>query len=249
MTRILTMAIGIVAIGLFGIFGSYALLHQTPPKPKDRWFGAPVQIGRDIYKFPRNARDYLPDRGGRPECISLRIVFPEMEGLTPRNSVEMDSLTQDSGALQLLLCDSSHPDLPVTSRWTASVYTGRVAANRLVDNPEKGTAEALTDYDQREMFGGTELVLKSSAPRTNYKRTQLDQGDRIIADIEDKKILSFVACGNAKKFVNPGCDMQFAFRDIAVTSHFRRKLLPQWKAIRDHLNDYFEASRLKKQTP
>ena len=124
-----------------------------------------------------------------------------------------------------------------------------MAANRLVDNPEKGTAEALTDYDQREMFDGIELVLKSSAPRTNYKRTQLDQGDRIIADIEDKKILSFVACGNAKKFVNPGCDMQFAFRDIAVTSHFRRKLLPQWKAIRDQLNDYFEANRLKKQTP
>jgi hypothetical protein len=239
------MVIGIVAIGLFAIFGSYALLHQTPPKPKDRWFGAPVQIGRDIYKFPRNAQVYLPDEGGRPQCVSLRIVFPEMEGLTPKNSVEMDGLTLDSGALQLLLCDRAHPDLPLTAHWTPDQSTGRVAANRLVDNPEKSAAEALLDYEQREMFDGTELVLKSSAPRTDYRRTQLDQGDRIIADLENGKFLTFVECVNANQYKNPGCNMQFGFRDVSVSVYFKLSHLANWQEIREKSKVFFEAHRLK----
>ena len=89
MTRVLTLVFGFLGALAVALLVVYYMLDYAPPKPKDLRFGAPVQIGRDIYKFPRNARDYLPDRGGRPECISLRIVFPEMEGLTPRNSVEM----------------------------------------------------------------------------------------------------------------------------------------------------------------
>jgi hypothetical protein len=249
MTRIFTLGLGLASIVLLFILAAYLGFQKTLKKPKDLQFGAPVQIGRDIYQFPRNAHDFLPDRGGKPECMSLRILSPEMEGLTSTNAVEMDGLTQESGSLQLLLCDSSHSDRLLNSRWTPDQYTHRVAVGTLTDNPDISIVHALKDYDQQELFGGTQLSLKLNVPKTNFKTQQLDPDDRIIADIEGGKFLSFVACGNAKKFVNPGCNMQFGFRDISVTVHFRRSQLANWREIREKLKVFFERYRLKNISP
>lgn len=251
MTRVLTLVFGFLGALAVAFLAVYYMLSYTPAKPKDTRFGASVQIGHDIYQFPRNAHDIFPDEGGRPECISLRIMFPEMEGLTRNNSVEMDGLTQDSGALRLLLCDSSHPDRPLTSRWTPLVYTGRVAAvdlNGTVEVPLPALEVLLEDFEQRDAFGAKEFVLKAGASSDVIGRRGLSKGDRKLGEIIDGAIATYVNCGNNITYVNPGCDMQFAFREVSVTSHFRLKLLPQWEAIRDQLNEYFESSLLKKQT-
>lgn len=220
-------------------------LLLLPATARDIHFGAPVQLGAERFQFPRNAHDIAPDLGGTPECVSLRIIYPEMEGRTPANRREMNMVTQDSRALQLLLCDPRHADRAAASRKSPDAVIENHLGMIVAGIPNLRMQDIINDLDTNEAFSLSELKLKDSV-RLDPRYSHVFYKDRRnFAELDHEKAVTFLSCDSKDKYRNPGCEMYFAFRTILVKVTFRLPLLQEWKPIRDLLSAYLETHRAK----
>jgi|GEM_PF-4801650 len=77
----------------------------------------------------------------------------------------------------------------------------------------------------------------------------MPKGSRKFIVLENGTVATYVKCGNAITYKNPGCQMVFGFRDIFVKVSFRLSRVAEWRAIRDTFTAYLDSHRVAKPVP
>jgi hypothetical protein len=214
---------------------------------------SPVVIfGEDKYQFPRNARDFMPDETGVVRKMSLRVVYPEMEGRTHANWRSMSMPTQSNKSIQLLLSDDGLPGehILVTPQQSLNlrVWYGLTRKPRTSHYFKEVSFEViLEDFHRVSAYGLDELVLKPEirVEPLDYLRRGMQRGERHFIKTTGNDAKIFISCRSRETVKNPGCNMWFTFKDIFVKANFRLALLPEWNGIQTKLLDYFEEYRVK----
>ena len=200
---------------LRGIFSTPSTYDPSPVR---------LQIGDDDYDIPKNALFAFPSNEQRQRDVLLRLLYPEMEGLTLANNAEMRRVGQDSPRIQILISDRStnpHPQSGsqgVNARVTFWVQYGGTVAT--VDDVQLGLRR-LTVSNQRSY-------------------------DVFVDSVEQEGARSFVIeCSRFDKVPNPNCSLFFAYRNLIVKASFVRSRLPEWRPIRAAVSRWMDERRVQ----
>lgn len=197
-----------------------------------------VQIGPHVFDIPRNARDIVADQTGKMNAMSMRIVFPTMEGRTRETADQLDLLSQESRALQILISDGG-PELP------PSLLLGRVLRIALTGHHGNlAYVFPLPDHiETTSRYGLTQFLVKHGREGDVGHSIAFREKKFVFADLKNSIPITFIECSGEKKVPNPGCDMRFAYHDLAIKVGFRQSLLTDWRAIRDSFTRYLDERR------
>lgn len=210
-----------------------------------------VKLGPNTFVFPRNARDFLPDKSGRIEALSLRILFPSMLGRTAETTEELSLARPESRSLQILLADPRFDQRHVGR--TAAMVVRRTIVTRIAE-PEAWNSSLETIFQGfalRPVLNGlTEISLLEGegelSPKTSGRPhgiSALKSGERYYAEIEQEKIKTALICSGARPAPNPRCEMYFEYREIEVKVGFSQAMREDWKSIRNALSAYLDTNQ------
>ncbi|CAN7540303.1 hypothetical protein [Bosea sp. LjRoot237] len=207
-----------------------------------------VQLGPNTFVFPRNARDFLPDKSGKIADLSLRILFPSMVGRTPETTHELSLARPESRSLQILLSDPTFDPRHVGRTATRDVR--RAIVTRIAE-PEVWNSPLETIFKgfarQPVLQGLTEISLLEGEAEPSRKAgsrpfgiSALKSGERYYAEIEQEKIRTVLICTGARPAPNPRCEMHFEYREMTVKVGFSQAMREEWRQIRDALSGYLD---------
>lgn len=206
---------------LRGIFSTPSTYDPSPIR---------LRLGDDDYDIPKNALFAFPSNGGRQRAVLLQLLYPEMEGLTRANNVEMRRLRQNSRRIQVLISDYSINPYPQSGlKAVSTVYSVRVTMRA-----RNGAAIAEVDDPQLEMRKVT-VSPANGHPWDIFADPKERDGER-----------SYVAeCYRIEDVPNPQCSLSFAYRNLLVEASFPRSRLPEWQSIRAVVSRWMDERRVQ----
>jgi len=214
-------------------------------------FGAPVTLAGHTYRFPRDAHDIAADLGGKRECITLRLKFPEMTGWVSKAGDQEDLPNQLNRYVQYLICDPAYEGLP--TRWTPLQRVQRVAISHiglssdLRLDPASGTIleGIMEQYESKPHGAATELVSRPETKPTTIRQKQLAKEARAFIAREDGHVSTFLWCLSFVDVPNPNCKLHFSADDLYVSATFPLRRMNEWQAIREVSRQYLLSYRLR----
>lgn len=244
----------LLALSLFaGVSSSKAETQSLwrslfPPAQTKETGPARVELGPYTFDFPRNARDIERNVEGRFEDMSMRILYPEMEGETRENAWEMRLLSQESRALQVLITDylaeasrnRFEPDMSRKMLGTLRIYA---STHLLRGRYERFDPEFI---ERAEKYGLVQFRVKPGHEGADGLSIALRNRNWVFADLVDGEVRTVIECsGDYPHHVNPGCAIFFPYRDaLRIKIGFRQSRLPDWRGIRDLFIRYLDEHRV-----
>ncbi|WP_158673648.1 hypothetical protein [Bosea sp. FBZP-16] len=229
----------------------FAVLVSSPATAQLRSLAldTTVQLGPNTFVFPRNSRDFLPDKSGKIADLSLRILFPSMVGRTPETTHELSLAKPEARSLQILLSDPTF-DRQVgrtAARDVRRAIVTRIAETEVWNSPLETVFKG---FARRPVLQGlTEISLLEGEGEPSRKAgsrpfgiSALESGERYYAEIEQEKIKTVLNCTGTRPAPNPRCEMRFEYREITVKVGFSQAMREDWRQIRDALSGYLEAN-------
>lgn len=219
-----------------------------PPAQTQETRPARVDIGPFTFDFPRNARDIQRNVEGRFEEMSMRVLYPTMEGETPENAWEMRLLSQQSRALQLLITDrlaqasrlGVDPDMGAHMLGLLRVY----GSKHLFASPYENSDPEF--IERAEKYGLVQFRVKPGHEGADGLSITLKRGRWVFVDLVGNDIRTVIECsGDEPRIVNPGCSIYFPYGDaLRIKIGFRQSRLPDWRGIRDLFIRYLDEHRV-----
>ncbi len=187
-----------------------------------------LRIGDDDYDIPKNALFAFPSNEARQRAVLLRLLYPEMEGLTIANNAEMRRVGQDSRWIQILISDYSiNPRSQSGSQAVNTAYSARVTF---------WTKYGATVTSVEDAQLGLRRLTVSS--RQSY--------DVFVDSTEQEGARSYVIeCFRFDKVPNPNCSLFFAYRNLLAKASFPRSKLPEWRPIRAAVSRWMDERRVQ----
>lgn len=183
-----------------------------------------VQIGPNTFVFPRNARDFLPDKSGKIEALSLRVQFPSMIGRTPETAHELSLARPEARTLQILLTDSTFNPAQVGRTAARDVRRALVTRIAVMEVWNASLETIFQGFVRTPVLDGLmEISLLERPVETGSKLgaqphglSALRAGARYYAEIEQEHIKTVLICSGTRPVPNPQCEMYFEYQEIRV---------------------------------
>lgn len=203
-----------------------------------------VEMGPFAFDLPRNARDIQKNVTGRFEHLSMRIVYPTMEGQTRANAEQIDLLGPRSRALQILISD--YQPQWARQHWAidAQGFFQRFFLMSL--SGDGSLSDEAAFLERSDKYGLTEFKPKPGSEKDERLSIALRDKKWVFADLDGERARSVIECsGHKAAVVNPGCHIRFYYRNaLMIKIAFPQSLLPDWRGIRDLFIRYLDEHRV-----